>query len=153
MARGKRIDDDLRLIVANALMAGQGITEVAGAYNLPKATVSRIRNEFVAKGQPAIDVQKLEQVVKLEQVGTLPTDSDATPDELISEFVSTALAALIEMSKVATDPAYLRRYPPQQIALLYGVMADKVARIIEATSGGEVSEAGEGDTRLGLSVA
>lgn len=53
-------------------------------------------------------------------------------DDRLTQYISTTLGSLIKQSELAGDPAYLKRFPPSQIAALHGVMADKVARLVEA---------------------
>jgi hypothetical protein len=131
MARGRAHDDDTRDAVANALLAGQGVTEVAKAYSLPKSTVSRIKREL-----------DLERSAQLEQVGTAEGD-EWVPSGKVSEYLEAALTALTVQAKVAADETYLRRYPPQQLGILHGIIADKAARIIEAVTGAQGRSGGE----------
>ncbi len=117
MPRGVPHSDETNVAVEAALLTGQGVSEVARAYNLPKSTVSRIKNELL----PA----------QLEQVGT---EKGKRIEALLFKYLKKGLKALGKQSELAADLSYLKQFPPQQLAVLHGVMADKMVRIIEASA-------------------
>lgn len=105
--------DEIRAQVQAALLAGQGVSEVARAYKLPRQTVSRIKGQLQKTGQNGTE--------KRERLGSL-----------LCHYLQANLNALAEQAKIAGDPSYVRRQPAAELATLHGVMADKAARLLEA---------------------
>lgn len=126
MARGAAHSDETNAAVIAALLAGQGVSEVARDYKLPKSTVSRIKSGLSA-GQ-------------LEQVGTEKAEKI---EGLLVGYLEAILTALTAQAEVAGDKDYLKKYPPTQLATLHGVMADKAVRLLEASS--QAEETGKPD--------
>lgn len=127
MPRGVPHSDDTNAAVMAALLAGQGVTEVADRYKLPKSTVSRIKSELLPE--------------QLEQIGT---ERGRRIEDRLFAYLDLNFDALDSQARVAADEQYLKQFPPQQLAILHGVMADKNIRLLEAASAG--SAAGpEGD--------
>lgn len=124
--RGKSHDPETKAAVMAALLAGQGVTEVATAYKLDPSVVSRWRKQIPA--------EKLQE---------LATEKGLALDDLILDYLQKNFAALGAMAAVASDESYLRKYPPQQLAVLHGVFADKAFRLLEAAAG--AGQADEGD--------
>lgn len=122
MAKGKRISDQKRAAVMAALLAGQGVSEVAKAHEVSKATVSRLR-----KG---ISAQKLEQV---------ETKKRADFESLIIDYVATNLRTLKAQSEEAARPSFIRQQNASDLAVLHGVLTDKTIRILS------VFEVGDGE--------
>ncbi len=54
--------------------------------------------------------------------------------------VSRSLSALTAQCRVLGDPAYLRRFSPSQLATVYGLLADKVIRLIEVMQEGKMNQ-------------
>lgn len=116
MAKGKAHSDEVRAQAVAALLAGQGVSEVARQYKLPKSTVSRLKNSLA----PQV----------LEQVGTEKRESLAG---LIEEHLSTSLKSATKLAhKVGTDDNWFTKQSADEIAILYGVLTDKAIRILEA---------------------
>lgn len=114
--RGKAHSDEVRAEAIAALLAGQGVTEVARKYKLPKATVSRLKNKIAPE--------------LLEQVETEKTNSIAT---LIENHLSESLQAAAGLArKVRTNDEWLFRQNAADIGVLYGILTDKAIRILEA---------------------
>lgn len=124
--RGKAHSDEVRAEIASALLAGLGITEVAEKYNLPKSTVSRIRDEISAE--------------KLEQVGT---EKRARIDELLLDCLAANLQAQKKIAETVSEPHYIRKQSASAVADLYETLADKAIRLLEAASAAGI---GGGDT-------
>lgn len=129
--KGKAHSDEVRAQVIAALLAGQGVTEVARAYKVPKATVSRIKNELT----PA----------QLEQVGT---EKRERIGDLIEGHLSASLKAAATIARKTTDDAWLTKQNAADIAVFYGVLTDKAVRILEAAESANQSE-GEGASEGG----
>lgn len=116
MARGKAHSDEVRAQVIAALLSGQGVTEVAEQYNLPKSTVSRLKYQIQDK---------------LEQVGTKKKRDFG---EMLARYLEANLSALTAQAKAVSDPAYIKRQAAHELATLHGVMADKGIRLLEAAA-------------------
>jgi len=98
-----------------ALLAGQGVTEVATQYNLTPSTVSRWR----ARIEPA----------KLQAVATKSgEDFDALMFDFLREAITTAKVQMVH----ARDTAWLKEQSAGELAVLFGVGVDKVIRILGA---------------------
>lgn len=111
MSRGKAHPPELRAQAEALLLAGHSQAEVCEATGLEKSTVSRI----AARLSP-----------KLQQVAT---EKRATAGELIMEYFAAALRAMISQAEVASEPDYIRAHEPQHVAILHGVIGDKLAGI------------------------
>jgi transposase-like protein len=115
MAKGVETSDEVKAAVISALLAGQGVSEVARSFQLPKSTVSRIRSSVAES--------------KLEQVGTKRQERIG---DLIAKYLSTALNTLSIQAEHAADKAWLNQQSASEVATLHGVIADKSLRILEA---------------------
>lgn len=98
-----------------ALLAGQGVMEVAKQYKLPQSSVSRIKQE--------IDIQKLDEVGFKKEF-----DLNAS----IIGFLKENLETLTAIARETRKPEYIKEQPASEIATLYGVIADKSFRILSA---------------------
>ena len=49
------------------------------------------------------------------------------------EYLGLGFAAMNAQARVAADEKWIKQFPPQQLAVLHGVIADKLIRIIEAS--------------------
>ena len=126
MARTKRsYNPEKKAAVMAALLAGQGVTEIAESYNIPAPTIRRWRTEITAEQRAALAAKK------------------ADLGELISGYLAAILTALTAQAGVAADPAWIRQQPADELAVFHGVLADKGFRIIAAleqrTTGPETS--------------
>lgn len=117
MARGKAHSEETRATVMAALLAGQGVTEIARQYQVPKATISRIKNEVLPD--------------ELEQVGT---EKRARVENLLFSYLTRNLEALGNQCEVAGREAYINQQSGSDLATLHGVMADKAIRLLEAAA-------------------
>lgn len=104
----------------SALLAGQGVNEVARQYHLHPSTVSRIK----AKLQPG----------ELQQVAIEKREGMA---DLITGCLQESLRAMNAIAKQAQDAGYTSGQAANELAVLYGVIADKTIRIFEAAQSGE----------------
>lgn len=124
MARGKSHDPETKAAVMAALLAGQGVNEVATRYRLDPSVVSRWKS--------AMPPDQLQQ---------LATKKGEHIEGLVFDYLGANLIALKAQAHVAADETYLRRYPPQQLAVLHGVMADKAIGLLQAIA--QATEDGE----------
>jgi transposase-like protein len=107
--------DETKARVVAALMAGQGVSEVSRATGVPKATVSRIKNDLA----PEI----------MEQVGT---EKKERLENLIADCLAANLTTLRHISEFARRPDWLIAQSAHDLAMFYGVTADKAVAILEA---------------------
>ena len=108
-----------------ALLAGQGVTEVARAYNLPKGTVGGWKAE-----------------IETEQIRTKKGER---LEGMVFDYLTANFEALRQQAEVASDQNYLRKQSADNLAVLHGVMADKAVRLLEAAAAAAASAGTEGD--------
>ncbi len=129
--RGKPHKPDLKARVVAALMSGGGVVEVAEAFNLPKQTVTTYKS--------GIPTDMLEQIRR---------KKGERLDELIYQCMVSNLEALDKQAKVVANETYIKKQRADSLAVLYGVIADKTIRLLEATTGATAPrqlEAGNGN--------
>jgi transposase-like protein len=120
--RGRAHSDETRAAVIAALLEGQGVTQIAEAFALPKATVSRIKNELAPE--------------QLEQVGT---EKRERIEDLVETHLRESLNACAAIARHAANPRWLSRQNAADVAVLYGVLTDKSIRILEAAQAADGS--------------
>jgi hypothetical protein len=101
-----------------ALLAGQGVTEVAAAYDLPPSTVSRWK------------AQARQEAGRSDDVGALLLD-----------YLAENLTTLRAQAVAFRDPTWLQSQDAGELAVLHGVMTDKAVRLLEALEGSGVTPA------------
>jgi hypothetical protein len=111
MPRGKAHPADVRAAAEGLLLAGKSQSEVCNLTALPKRTVARI-----AAGLGD----------QLAQVGI---EKKAAVGDLIMGYFRAALRAMTSQAEVAGDPEYIRQHDPDKVAILHGVIGDKLAGI------------------------
>lgn len=120
MARGKPISDEKRAAVIAALLAGQGVCEVADVYGMPKQTVSRINTSLDKYG------------LKKE---------DRLPD-LVAQMLEALLDSIIRVAEVTKNEGWLTNQSAENLAVFQGVQADKCFRVLEAAERARLADAG-----------
>ncbi len=110
---------EVRAQVIAALLAGQGVLEVARQYKLPKQTVSRFKNSCVP-----------------DELGRVGPKNRETLDSLLLEAVSANISALTAIADAVSEPEYVSKQPADSVGVLYGILADKAVRFLEAASFG-----------------
>jgi transposase-like protein len=98
-----------------ALLAGQGVKEVATAYNLDMSVVSRWRSALPGDQLQAIATKKGDRI-----------------ESLLFEYLTETLTTLKEQARLARASDYVNKQPAGELAVLHGVMADKAIRLLEA---------------------
>lgn len=98
-----------------AMIAGQGLSETAREYKVPKTTLRAWRDKLPPD--------------KLAQIRTKQGDR---VDDMIGDYLEDLLHALGAQAQVAGDPKYIARQSASELAVLHGVMCDKGFRILEA---------------------
>ena len=108
-----------------ALLAGQGVDEVAAQYKLPKATVSRWKASIPGE---------------MEQVGTKKRERI---DDLLLNYLEETLTTLSVQQQHFRDKAWLTTQSAQELAVLHGVSTDKAIRLLEAAEAASDGDDGE----------
>src|SRR5690348_17439150 len=98
-----------------ALLAGQGISEVATQYELPESTIREWRDTLTSQQFAEIRAKKGEEI-----------------ERLLFGYLTSNLAALDAQAKVVSEREYIIKQPADSLAVLHGVMADKSIRLLEA---------------------
>lgn len=98
-----------------ALVAGQGLDEVARDYKIPVGTLKAWRHYSEGPVDPELAIAKRERV-----------------GELLMEYLEANLSCLTAQIQVFRDPEWLRKQDAHQAAIIHGVMADKATRLLEA---------------------
>ena len=110
----KHHNPEVRAAVMAALLAGQGVSELAEQYKLPTSTISRWKGE-ATEGVTA-------------DVG-----------DLLLGYLQENLKTLREQAIAFRDVGWLREQKASDLAILHGVMIDKCVRLLEVMEGGPVS--------------
>lgn len=111
----KHYEPETKAAVMAALLAGQGVTEIAREYRIPESTVSRWKK--LARAEAG----------RTEDIG-----------ELLMEYLTENLMTLRAQAIAFRDPQWLAAQEAQQAAVLHGVLTDKAVRLLEALEGSGV---------------
>lgn len=137
-----------------ALLAGQGISEVARQYNLPKTTVARLRHKVFGRAPIEGLVAMPESINDDSSVSPVPVHenvSAAVPfrrsaselDTLLYEYLTASLRALRVQAEIFADREWLSKQPADELAILHGVGTDKVIRLLESIRVDEPAATGQ----------
>lgn len=113
--RGKKHSDEVRAQVMAALLAGQGVMEVASQYNLDASVVSRWRS-----------------AIPNDQLQLIASKKGDRIEQLLFEYLTETLTTLKEQAIIVREREYVTKQPAGELAVLHGVMADKGVRLLEA---------------------
>lgn len=108
-------DDQTRAAILAALMAGQGVTEVSKAFQVSKATVSRLKASLSNENLKLLETKKQNDF-----------------GELLAEYLRETLVTLTAQARVFRDENWLKQQPAGELAVLHGVQTDKAIRLLEA---------------------
>lgn len=122
--KGQQHSEETRAQIVAALLAGQGVNEVSRKYNIPKATVSRLKNGLA--------------VEQLEQVETLKKERLT---DLIEAHLTQSLKAATGIASKVCDDTWFAKQNAADIGVLYGILTDKAVRILEAAEAASVESA------------
>lgn len=111
----KQYEPEVRAEVMAALLAGQGVSAVSREYNIPSSTVSRWKRKA------------REEAGRSDDVG-----------ELLLGYLRENLETLTAQARHFRDPAWMKRWPAEQMAVLHGIVCDKTVRLLEALEGAPV---------------
>lgn len=99
-----------------ALLAGQGVTDVAREYRIPEGTVKAWRARIAGSLNESAPV-----VAKREQIGGLLID-----------YLHETITTLTLQQKTFRDREWLKAQSAADLAVLHGVLTDKAIRLLEA---------------------
>lgn len=125
--RGRRHSDETRAAVIAALLAGQGVNQVADKFGLDSGMVSRWKQSVPAEIWDGIKEQKKERLV-----------------DLVEAHLMASLKASTKVAEQAHNDKWRDQQSAENLAVFYGVLSDKAFRLIEIA--GRVFHSGE-DTR------
>lgn len=124
--RGRKHPPEVRAAVIAALIAGQMPIEVARAYHLDPAIITRIKKEI-----PPDLLQKVANK-KGQELGELIA---ATTQGIFQAFKN-----FVDFLATPEALAWIKLHPPSEAATIYGVALDKGFRILAARSEAEERE-------------
>lgn len=135
--RGVKHDPQVKGAAMAALLTGQGVDKVATDYKLPVTTVKTWKRQAAKRQAEALQA-------KAEAVAGAPADLSDTDgyEVLLDRYIVANLRALIAQQGLFADESYLRKYPPDKLAVLHGISADKVIRLLEAVERADAEDAG-----------
>jgi len=119
MSHGEHTPEEKAAVLA-ALLAGQSVSNVARQFNVARQTVRRWR---VAAGMVDVPVVNHQKRAEL--------------DDLVGNLLRAILTTLQIQAEQFRDGAWLRTQDASELAVLFGVMADKAFRILEAAQSDE----------------
>jgi len=113
---------ETKAAVMAAMLAGQGIEEVAAQYKIPSGTIKswRVRAKQPTTRRDASDVSSVAPD-KRQQIG-----------DLLILYLRANLKTLEAQTAVFADKDWLTKQPASDLAVLHGVMTDKAVRLLEA---------------------
>lgn len=115
MARGKTTDPNVKAAIIAALLAGQGVNEVATRYKVSKANVSRIKANFREADLERVETEKRESL-----------------GDLIADYLRQNLITLSVQAEYFRGKDFLEKQDAENLALLHGTLTDKAFRLLEA---------------------
>lgn len=115
---------DVRASVMAALLAGQGVSEVAEQFKVSKATVSRIKSSISPDRLKQLETKKAEDF-----------------GQLLSEYLRETITTLAAQARYFRNETWLAKQPAADVAVLHGVQCDKAIRLLEAIERANTIEA------------
>jgi hypothetical protein len=119
-----------------ALLAGQGVGEVAAQYKVPEATLRSWKSRQ-AQAQP-----------RGEAAATAPEDQRGLIGELLIGYLAELLRTLKAQLEVYGDKDWLKKQSASDAAVLHGVLADKGFRLLEAFEAARIAEGDDPDAEV-----
>ena len=120
----KHHDPETKAAAMAALLAGQGVTEVAEAYRLPTSTVSRWKATARLEAGHSDDM-----------------------GALLLEYLTENLRTLRAQAVAFRDPTWLREQSASEAGVMHGILCDKSIRLLEALEGSGVQPVSTNGTR------
>lgn len=116
--RGQAHPQELKAKVIALLLAGATVMEISRELDIPHRSVSNYKKEIPEN-----------------QLAELSRKKGARLDDLVYQCLITNLETLNEQAEIVREKEYILKQPADQLATLYGVMADKTLRLLAATTG------------------
>lgn len=116
--------DEIKGQAMAALLAGQGISEVARKYKIGKATAHRLHERIKAGEIPeGVTAMPFTPEVGARLVGL---------DELVSLALGDMIQSVASIAKTVAHEDYIKSQSASEVAVLLGTISDKAFRILEA---------------------
>ena len=106
---------ETRASVMAALLAGQGVSELAREYQIPESTVSRWKK--AAREEAGLSGE----------IG-----------ELLLDYLGENLRTLKAQAVAFRDTDWIRKQSASELGVLHGILSDKAVRLLEALEGSPV---------------
>lgn len=113
--RGKPHSPETKAAVTAALLAGQGVNDVAAEYRLDPSVVSRWRTQ--------LGEERLQQVA---------TKKATDYGDLLGCYLGEVLTTLQLQARFFRSEAWLKDQSAAEAGVLHGVLCDKAVRLLEA---------------------
>jgi hypothetical protein len=126
VAKGKQTSPDKTAAVMAALLAGQGVCEVAAQFQIPESTVRGIKSKIPTEKFAEVRAKKENEF-----------------GELLAEYLRETIITLREQTKFFREKKWLERQSASETAVLHGVQADKALRLLEAIERANAEETTE----------
>ena len=109
--------------VIAALLAGQSVSAIARQFKVDRTTVHRWRAAAGLNGTTLLQQEKRGEI-----------------DDLVGNLLRTIIETLQIQAQQCQDKEWIKRQPASELAVFFGVLADKAFRILEAAdaSGGDM---------------
>src|SRR5689334_13430894 len=106
--RGKKHSDEVQARVMAALLAGQGVGEIAAEYDIPERTI-----------------REWQSAIPADQFAELRRKKGDEIEQLLFDYLTANLKALRAQADVTSEREYIIEQSADSLAVLHGVMADK----------------------------
>ena len=106
-----------------ALVTGRAVAEVAREFQVPTSTISRWKT-------------RVPSIVGMEDAEGVTPQSEVAA--LLLDYLRSGLGTVIAQHAVMQDQEYLQRQSASELAILHGVLIDKLVRLLEALDGGPI---------------
>ena len=124
--RGQKHSDETRAAALAALLEGQGVTEVARIYKLPKSTVQDIKRSIESEEFAQVRSKKQESLAGL-----------------IEDHLQASLKAAANIAKQTNNAEWLNKQDADKLGVFYGIVTDKSVRILEAAEAAQTGNEAE----------
>ncbi len=115
MAQGKPHPPETKAAVLAALVTGESVSEVARQFKVSRTTVSMWRDSAQINDSTAVVREKRDDL-----------------GELVYGLVEESINTMVAQLRFARDPEWLARQNAADLAVLFGVTADKATRLLAA---------------------
>lgn len=122
----RKIDSERQAQAQAALLAGQGVNEVAKQYKLAPSTVSILKKK--------IDTQTLQAATQAQKVRIV---------DLIEGHLRESLNGATNIAKITADNEWLAQQSAADLGVFYGILTDKAVRLLEASQYADPSASAE----------